>query len=77
MCGKTIERHGITLVVDHKIPRDWGGTNAEENLWAICEECFLGKADNFVNSRTGFKWLGHAFAADILRLGDMFEGRDR
>src|SRR5271157_1146960 len=24
MCGKTIEKHGISLVVDHKKPRDWG-----------------------------------------------------
>ena len=37
MCGKTVERHGITLVVDHKIPRDWGGTTDDDNLWAICE----------------------------------------
>ncbi len=43
MCGKTIERHGIALVVDHKKPRDWGGTNDRENLWAICEECNSGK----------------------------------
>jgi 5-methylcytosine-specific restriction endonuclease McrA len=35
MCGKTIEKHGITLVVDHKRPRDWGGSNDRENLWAI------------------------------------------
>lgn len=43
MCGKTIEHHGITLVVDHKKPRDWGGTNDRQNLWAICEECNAGK----------------------------------
>jgi HNH endonuclease len=34
-CGETIERHSITLVVDHKIPRDWGCTNDRENLWAV------------------------------------------
>jgi hypothetical protein len=28
MCGKTVAKHGITLVVDHKKPRDWGGTKA-------------------------------------------------
>ena len=43
MCGRTIEQHDITLVVDHKKPRDWGGTNDRENLWAICEECNAGK----------------------------------
>lgn len=39
LCGKTVERHGVALVVDHKIPQDWGGTNDLHNLWAICEEC--------------------------------------
>ncbi|MFI5093528.1 MAG: HNH endonuclease [Candidatus Acidiferrales bacterium] len=43
MCGRTIEQHGVTLVVDHKKPRDWGGSNGRENLWAICEECNGGK----------------------------------
>jgi hypothetical protein len=43
MCGQTVQDHGITLVVDHKKPRDWGGTNDRENLWAICEECNAGK----------------------------------
>jgi 5-methylcytosine-specific restriction endonuclease McrA len=43
MCGKTIEKHDITLVVDHRKPRDWGGTNGRQNLWAICEECNAGK----------------------------------
>lgn len=49
MCGKTIERHEITLVVDHKIPRDWGGTNDDDNLWAICEECNAGKKAHFAS----------------------------
>lgn len=43
MCGKSVEQHGITLVVDHKKPRDWGGTNDRDNLWAICEDCNAGK----------------------------------
>ncbi|MHB8753852.1 MAG: HNH endonuclease [Candidatus Acidiferrales bacterium] len=47
MCGRTIERHEITLVVDHKLPRDWGGTNDRENLWAICEDCNAGKKSYF------------------------------
>ena len=37
MCGKSVEKHRIALVVDHKKPRDWGGTNHRYNLWAICE----------------------------------------
>src|SRR5258708_6463757 len=42
-CGRTIETHGIVLVVDHRKPRDWGGTNDRENLRAICDECNSGK----------------------------------
>jgi 5-methylcytosine-specific restriction endonuclease McrA len=47
MCGRSIERHLITLVVDHKRPRDWGGNNDRDNLWAICEECNAGKKAYF------------------------------
>jgi len=49
MCGKTIEKDGITLVVDHKTPRDWGGNNDHQNLWAICEECNGGKKAYFAS----------------------------
>src|SRR5579862_559678 len=49
MCGRTIEKHGITLVVDHKIPREWGGKTEPENLWAICEECNQGKKNLFAS----------------------------
>ena len=47
MCGRSVEEHGITLVVDHKKPRDWGGKNERDNLWAICEECNAGKKAYF------------------------------
>ncbi len=46
-CGRSIERHGIVLVVDHKIPREWGGETAPENLEAICEDCNAGKKAYF------------------------------
>lgn len=49
MCGKTISKHSITLVVDHKKPRDWGGTNDRSNLRAICEECNAGKKSHFAS----------------------------
>src|SRR5688572_29493577 len=47
MCGRSIEKHGIVLVVDHKIPRDWGGATERDNLWALCEECNHGKQAHF------------------------------
>lgn len=30
-------------MIDHIIPRDWGGSNEDSNLWTLCEECNLGK----------------------------------
>jgi 5-methylcytosine-specific restriction endonuclease McrA len=46
-CGRTIEKHNIVLVVDHKIPREWGGLTEPDNLWAICEDCNAGKKNYF------------------------------
>ena len=34
MCGRTIAEDRIKLVVDHKIPREWGGRTVDDNLWA-------------------------------------------
>ena len=39
MCGRTVAQHGAVLVVDHKVPMEWGGSNEDENLWAICRKC--------------------------------------
>jgi hypothetical protein len=47
MCGRTVEKHGIVLVIDHKIPREWGGNTEADNLWAICEACNAGKKNYF------------------------------
>ncbi|MGH9515525.1 MAG: HNH endonuclease [Terriglobales bacterium] len=46
MCGKRVDQ-GALLVIDHKKPRDWGGTNERDNLWAICTECNAGKKAYF------------------------------
>lgn len=61
MCGRTIEKHGIVLVVDHKIPREWGGPTAPENLWAICADCNSGKKNYFesVDSELMRKVMGN------------------
>ena len=47
MCGMTIENHGITLEVDHRVPREWGGPSEKDNLWALCEKCNRGKKSFF------------------------------
>ena len=49
MCGRSISEHEISLHVDHKIPRDWGGSTARENLWALCADCNQGKKANFAS----------------------------
>jgi 5-methylcytosine-specific restriction endonuclease McrA len=46
-CGRTVEKHGVVLVVDHKVPREWGGETTPDNLWAICEDCNAGKKNYF------------------------------
>ncbi|HEY41379.1 MAG TPA: HNH endonuclease [Dehalococcoidia bacterium] len=41
-CGRGIS-DGVKLVIDHRRPVDWGGTNDISNLETLCEECNRGK----------------------------------
>jgi len=75
MCGRTIADYGIVLVVDHQIPRDWGGSNEEENLWAICEKCYLGKQLNFRDRRSAIRWLATRKSSAIDRVTSLAEAR--
>ena len=43
LCGAT--RDEIPLHVDHIVPRNKGGTNAYENLQALCQKCNTSKRD--------------------------------
>jgi hypothetical protein len=69
-CGRTIEKHGIVLVVDHKIPRDWGGLTEPDNLWAICEDCNAGKKNYFAS--VDAEWMRRVMGnrSVHLRLGE-------
>lgn len=58
MCGRTPKDDGVRLHVDHKIPREWGGTSDAKNLQALCSECNEGKRDRF----SSFDGYGKAFA---------------
>jgi 5-methylcytosine-specific restriction endonuclease McrA len=42
-CGRTPLDHEVVLVVDHKVPREWGGPDDISNLQPLCEECNAGK----------------------------------
>jgi hypothetical protein len=43
-CGRTA-KDGVTLEVDHIIPRSLGGTDAPENLQTLCKKCNIGKSN--------------------------------
>jgi 5-methylcytosine-specific restriction endonuclease McrA len=49
MCGRTPAEDKVKLHVDHKIPRDWGGSSDDDNLWAVCQECNEGKKNFFAS----------------------------
>jgi 5-methylcytosine-specific restriction endonuclease McrA len=75
MCGRTIVVHEITLVVDHKKPRDWGGTNDRENLWAICEECNAGKKAFFSSLGADSETMRRVMAHESVhvRIGELLK----
>lgn len=73
MCGKTVVDDEITLVVDHKTPQDWGGTDDPENLWAICEDCNHGKKNHFSSQDQSLmrKVMGHK--SIHVRIGELLK----
>jgi len=75
MCFRTGEKHGISLVVDHKKPRDWGGTNDIENLWAVCEECNSGKKAYFSSLNADSKMMTKAMSSSSVhvRIGELLK----
>ncbi|MEV5608427.1 HNH endonuclease signature motif containing protein [Streptomyces sp. NPDC052225] len=44
-CGRVPLEDKVKLVVDHKIPVAWGGSDDISNLQPLCEECNGGKRD--------------------------------
>ncbi|MFF8484519.1 HNH endonuclease [Streptomyces antibioticus] len=46
-CGRSPLSHGVVLVVDHILPRNWGGDEEIENLQPLCEECNSGMKDHY------------------------------
>lgn len=75
MCGKTIAEDAIKLVVDHKKPRDWGGTNDRANLWAICVECNAGKKSYFTSLNVDPELMKKVIAHDSVhvRIGELLK----
>lgn len=50
-CGRTSRNDKCKLVIDHIVPKKWGGTTEKSNLITACEECNLGKKDILLEER--------------------------
>lgn len=72
MCGKSVD-DGIKLVIDHKIPRDWGGKTERENLWALCTECNGGKKNFFASHDPKLMKKVMRHASVHVRLGELLK----
>jgi hypothetical protein len=44
-CGRSSKEEGITLEVDHILPRSKGGTDDLDNLQTLCKKCNIGKSN--------------------------------
>ncbi|HIK16906.1 MAG TPA: HNH endonuclease [Leptolyngbyaceae cyanobacterium M33_DOE_097] len=44
-CGRSVKQHGITLHVDHILPRSKGGDDTKQNLQTLCMKCNIGKSN--------------------------------
>jgi len=73
MCGRSTEKHGVALAVDHKIPQDWGGTNEPDNLWALCEECNAGKKNFFESFDPSVMKKVMGYGSPHMRIGELLK----
>ena len=69
-CGRSIEKHDVVLVVDYKIPREWGVLPEQDNLWAICEDCIKGKKNCFRSVDAAWMRRVMALKSVHMRLGE-------
>ncbi|MBP0594570.1 HNH endonuclease [Paraburkholderia sp. LEh10] len=44
-CGRSVNRDGVRLEIDHKVPVSTGGTSEFSNLQTLCIDCNRGKGD--------------------------------
>lgn len=49
MCGKSTVLDEVQLVIELRIPQEWGGEPTDDNVWAICELC-SSRRRNFIKT---------------------------
>jgi 5-methylcytosine-specific restriction endonuclease McrA len=72
MCGRTIA-DGIKLVIDHKVPREWGGKTEQDNLWPLCTDCNAGKKNLFASQDTDLMKRVMPHKSIHVRLGELMK----
>jgi 5-methylcytosine-specific restriction endonuclease McrA len=74
-CGKTPLEDGVKLVVDHKVPRQWGGGDEIENLQPLCERCNGGKQAWYATYDTHADQIREAILHDEVhrRIGELLK----
>lgn len=75
MCGRTPLEDGVKLQVDHKIPKEWGGTDDADNLQPLCEEHNRGKKAFFATYDTHADRIREAIGFDEVhkRIGELLK----
>ena len=73
MCGRTPEEDGVKLQVDHKIPREWGGSNEDDNLWATCSTCNEGKRNFFASITDPRIQTSITYGSVHVRIGELLK----
>lgn len=81
MCGRSPKEDKIRLHIDHKIPKDWGGTDDPENLQPLCTEHNHGKQAHFGSFDQHREAIRRAIGYDEvhMRIGELLkalEGSD-
>ena len=77
-CGQSPQDDGVKLVVDHKIPRSWGGATELANLQPLCEACNHGKRDYYRTHDQDADRIraAMAFAEPQRRIGELLRAFD-
>lgn len=77
-CGRTPLEDEVKLVVDHKLPQKWGGTDDLENLQPLCVECNHGKQAFYATYDGYAEQIAQAakFDEPHKRIGEMLKAFD-